>query len=126
MMLRVAAERLGARLRAAFGRSANSIPRSTLTRSQQRLLGALLQGATLKSHRYLDGNKEYRLHPLGGGFRPVAARDVRRLEDEGLLLSNHKFPAATLFLSPRGREAAAAAVPSVGAARDDSAITASR
>ncbi len=126
MMLRTAAARLGARLRAALGRSANSTPRSTLTRPQQRLLGALLRGDTLKSHRYLDGNKEYRLHPLGGGSSPVAARDVSRLEDEGLLLSNHKFPAATLFLSPRGRKAAAATVPAVGAAQDDSAITASR
>lgn len=126
MMLRAAAARLGARLRAAFGRSANITPRSALTPSQRRLLGMLLQGDTLKSHRYLDGNKEYRLHPLGGGSCPVEARDVSRLEGEGLLLSNHKFPAATLFLSPRGRKAAAATVPAVRAARKDSAIPSSR
>ncbi len=126
MMLRAAAERLGARLRAAFGRSANIPPHSTLTPSQQRLLGELLQGDTLKSHRYLDGNKEYRLHPLGGGSRSVAAQDVNRLEVDGLLLSNHKFPAATLFLSPSGREAAAAAVKAVREAREDSAFKKSR
>ena len=126
MMLRVAAARLSARLRAAFGRSANRTPRSPLSPSQQQLLGALLLGETLKSHRYIDGNKEYRLHPLGGGSRPVAPQDVRRLNDKGLLLSNHKFPAATLFLSPRGRQAAAAAAPTVREAQDDSAIAASK
>ena len=73
-----------------------------LSSSQARLLQALLSGGTLKSHRYLDGRKEYLLHPLSGEALQVPFRDVRRLEELDLLLSNHKFPSTTLFLSQRG------------------------
>ncbi|MDE0312026.1 MAG: hypothetical protein OXI52_07150 [Caldilineaceae bacterium] len=72
---------------------------------QKLILRSLLDGATLKSHRYLDGGKEYRLHPLCGDAAQVPEQEVRGLEERGLLLSNHKFPAATLYLSRHGRRA---------------------
>jgi len=70
---------------------------------QKQILRSLLDGATLKSHRYLDGGKEYRLHPLYGDATHVPLQEVQGLEEQGLLLSNHKFPAATLYLSQQGR-----------------------
>ena len=72
---------------------------------QKQVLRSLLHGATLKSHRYLDGAKEYRLHPLCGDATQVPENEVQGLEERGLLLSNHKFPAATLYLSQHGRRA---------------------
>lgn len=81
-------------------------PQRRLSPTQQPILQALLDGATLKSHRYFDGGKEYRLHPLSGQSTRVSEQDVCGLENMGLLSSNHKFPAATLFLSQRGRRTA--------------------
>ncbi|MEZ4860420.1 MAG: hypothetical protein R3C14_03905 [Caldilineaceae bacterium] len=63
------------------------------------VLAALIQGATLKSHRTLDGNKVHRLHPLAGPPVVVVARTVRRLERTGMIRSNMKFPAATYLLT---------------------------
>ena len=67
---------------------------------------AVLAGATLKSHRDVDGGKEYRLHPLDGDAVGVPGRVVRSLEERGYLLSNQKFPASSLILSLSGRHAA--------------------
>ena len=106
MILRAAAARISAGLRAIFRLQTLPTPHNAISPSQTRLLHALLRGDTLKSHRYLDGGKEYRLHPLDGEPTPVAAQDVRSLEEKDLLLSNQKFPAATLSLSERGRRAA--------------------
>ena len=69
---------------------------SAFTPSQTRLLDALLRGDTLKSHRYLDGGKEYRLHPLNG----EAAASRRRTPACGQGAAAQEFPAATLILSP--------------------------
>ena len=112
MILRAAAARLSVCLRTVIGRNLLRSPQSDFSPSQTRLLDALLRGDTLKSHRYLDGGKEYRLHPLNGEAVRVPPQDVRLLEDRGLLLSNQKFPAATLILSERGRRAAATATES--------------
>ena len=109
MILRAAAARISVCLRNVFRRHALRTPQSDYSPSQTRLLHALLRGDTLKSHRYLDGGKEYRLHPLNGEAVRVPPQDVRPLEDRGLLLSNQKFPAATLILSDRGRRATAKA-----------------
>ena len=109
MILRAAAARLSVCLRTVIGRNLLHSPQSDFSPSQTRLLHALLRGDTLKSHRYLDGGKEYRLHPLNGEAVSVPAEDVRPLVDRGLLLSNQKFPAATLILSDRGRRVAAKA-----------------
>ena len=112
MILRAAAARLSVCLRTVIGRNLLRSPQSDFSPSQTRLLHALLRGDTLKSHRYLDGGKEYRLHPLNDEAVRVPPQDVRLLEDRGLLLSNQKFPAATLILSERGRRAAATATES--------------
>lgn len=76
-----------------------------LTKAQKKMLGALLQGATLKSHRYLDGIKVYQLHALDGTSETVAKRTVIALRLRGYLQSNHKFPAATYVLTAKGRQA---------------------
>jgi hypothetical protein len=78
-----------------------------LSRRQKRVLRALAQGRTLKSHRYLSGVKVYRLHALDGRSRIVPRRVVAALRERGLLFSNQKFPAATYSLTPKGRQAAA-------------------
>ena len=102
MILRAAAARLSVCLRTVIGRNLLRSPQSDFSPSQTRLLHALLRGDTLKSHRYLDGGKEYRLHPLNDEAVGVPPQDVRLLEDRGLLLSNQKFPAATLIPVRKG------------------------
>ena len=109
------AARAGKSLLALFCRVIPKFPQKVLSPSQARLLRALLGGGTLKSHRYLDGRKEYLLHPLRGEAVQVPLQDVRRLEELDLLLSNHKFPSTTLFLSQRGRLAAVKEEKAVGA-----------
>ncbi len=118
-MRRATASKLSESLMALCWRLGRPSPQKRLSPTQKQILQALLAGATLKSHRYLDGGKEYRLHPLSGEAVPVPAQDVRRLEDKRLLLSNHKFPATTLFLSQRGRRAAMAAQRASGAPPTD-------
>lgn len=114
MMLRTTATGLFHSLLAAYWRLAHTSPQKGLSFSQMRILRALLQGNTLKSHRYLDGRKEYRLHPLSGEATLVPAQDVRPLEEQALILSNHKFPAATLSLSQQGHRAAVNAKEATG------------
>ena len=63
-------------------------------------------GWTLKAHRYLDGRKEYRLHSLAGENQIVVPTTVEALVQNGLIDSNKKFPAATFWLTDRGRAAA--------------------
>ena len=71
---------------------------------------AMAGGSTLKAHRYLDGRKEYRLH-ASGGSELVAPATVEALVDSGLIDSNKKFPAATFWLTDKGRAAVAARLP---------------
>jgi hypothetical protein len=66
-------------------------------------------GWTLKAHRYLDGRKEYRLHSLEGEIEVVAPATVQSLAERGLIDSNKKFPAATFWLTDKGRAAIVAA-----------------
>ncbi len=106
MMLRSTASKLCQRLLAVHWRFGHTSLQRRFTPTQKRILRALMDGATLKSHRYLDGEKEYRLHPLSGESTRVSEQDVHGLDDMGLLSSNHKFPATTLFLSQRGRRTA--------------------
>jgi len=106
MNFRVIAARLRRRLPAIFRTHTPNPDPASLPPPQTRLLLALLRGATLKSQRYLDGRKEYRLHPLRGAATPVAPDAVRALQGGGYLLSNQKFPAATLMLTARGRTTA--------------------
>lgn len=71
--------------------------------AQREILQAMLQGWTLKSHRYLDGTKCYQLHSLHGDVVAVAAPDVEWLAKRRWIQSNQKFPAATFLLTERGR-----------------------
>jgi hypothetical protein len=73
------------------------------TPTQVALLQAIANGLTLKSHRDLEGHKEYRLHALDGQSAPVAWEDVAALQSAGLIDSNKKFPAATYWLTNTGR-----------------------
>lgn len=72
-----------------------------LTSAQRDLLKAMLEGATLKVHRDLDGTKEHLLHPLQGEPQPVPAALVESLRDLDLIQSNLKFPAATYILTDK-------------------------
>jgi hypothetical protein len=74
-----------------------------LTPSQVELLQAIANGLTLKSHRDLEGHKEYRLHTLAGLSTLVTWKDVEALHSAGLIDSNQKFPSATFWLTAAGR-----------------------
>ena len=74
-----------------------------LTPAQVELLHALASGLTLKSHRDLEGHKEYRLHTLAGHSTLVPWKDVDALHSAGLIDSNKKFPSATYWLTEAGR-----------------------
>lgn len=74
-----------------------------LTAAQQQLLQAIAAGQVLKSHRDIDGRKEYRLHAIAGQFQIVEREVVETLQDAGLIDSNKKFPAATYWLTAAGR-----------------------
>ena len=74
-----------------------------LTPAQVELLHAIANGLTLKSHRDLEGRKEYRLHALDGHSTLVPWDDVAALHSAGLIDSNQKFPSATYWLTEAGR-----------------------
>lgn len=75
------------------------------SKAEVKILCALANGYTLKSHRYLDGTKVYQLHPLEAGpAETVQKRLVDSLQRQGLISSNQKFPAATYSLTEQGRE----------------------
>lgn len=73
------------------------------SKAEIKMLCALADGATLKSHRYLDGSKIYQLHSLAGEVEPVPKRLVDALLRRGYITSNQKFPAATYSLTEPGR-----------------------
>jgi hypothetical protein len=75
-----------------------------LTKEERQILQFMQMGWTLKSHRYLNGSKVYRLHSLGGEAVEVRNGVVAGLLRRGLLHSNQKFPAATFLLSDRGEQ----------------------
>jgi len=77
------------------------------SKAEIKILCALADGSTLKSHRYLDGTKIYQLHSLTGQVEPVQRRLVEALLLRGYIISNQKFPAATYSLTEPGREIAA-------------------
>lgn len=84
-----------------------------LSPSEKALLEQIASGATLKSHRELDGSKRYRLYAVGAeGAEPVEYELVQRLLRKKLITTNQKFPAATFLLTNRGRAA-------IGKDRDD-------
>jgi len=78
-----------------------------LSKTQTRVLLALADGCVLKSHRYLDGSKVYQLHPLDRPAETIRRTTVEHLFGHRLIDSNKKFPAATFWLTEKGKELAA-------------------
>ncbi|MBX2999808.1 MAG: hypothetical protein KF893_14910 [Caldilineaceae bacterium] len=74
-----------------------------LSAQQKEILRLVHSGWTLKSHRYLDGQKIYRLHALNGEVIDLRDSVVEPLIARGFFQSNQKFPAATLLFTPQGR-----------------------
>jgi hypothetical protein len=72
------------------------------------VLQALVKGATLKSHRHLDGTKVYKLHPLDGPGETISRKTIESLRARKLIHSNQKFPAATYLLTEKGKVVAQA------------------
>ncbi len=70
--------------------------------AQAALLVALQQGAVLKVHRTVDGDKVHRLHQAGAADQEIDGALVVALADQGLVQSNMKFPAATFLLTDKG------------------------
>jgi uncharacterized protein YjhX (UPF0386 family) len=77
-----------------------------LSKDEENVLRHLIKGDTLKSHRDIDGNKVYKLHPLNGPPALVDHKIVDRLKKQGLIGSNQKFPAATYLLTEKGKQQA--------------------
>lgn len=77
-----------------------------LTAEHLRLLKAIADGHTLKAHRDIEGHKEFRLH-FNDGCPPetLERRWVDELAEAGLIDSNKKFPAATFWLTEKGKAA---------------------
>jgi len=71
----------------------------------KQIIVAMQQGATLKAHRTLDGEKLHQIHPLQDAAFVVPTAAVRELEQRGWLRSNMKFPAATYLLTEQGSQA---------------------
>lgn len=76
--------------------------RKRRTAAERALLTALLGGAVLKAHRDLDGTKIHKLHQPNQSPIVVNESTVRRLEQQQLIQSNLKFPAATYLLTEQG------------------------
>lgn len=83
-----------------------------LNEEARQVLRALAGDHWLKSHRYLDGTKTFRLHGLDGQSREVSRQAVNTLLAAGLVSSNQKFPAATFTLTESGRALAQSLDPS--------------
>jgi predicted transcriptional regulator len=77
-----------------------------LNEESREILRALAGDHWLKSHRYLDGTKLFRLHGLDVHSREVSRQVVDALLSAGLISSNQKFPAATFTLTDEGHELA--------------------
>ena len=74
-----------------------------LTAEEMNLLRAIANGQTLKSHRYVDGTKVYKLHALDGSIEVVPREIVKLLYAQGLIETNQKFPASTYWLTEKGQ-----------------------
>lgn len=79
-----------------------------LTEAEKNLLTAVAHGQTLKSHRYLDGTKQYKLWPAPSDSdapqpTPIPYDLVQSLLEKKLLTTNQKFPAATFLLTNAGK-----------------------
>ena len=73
--------------------------------AHKKILLAMAGGCTLKSHRDVEGRKVFQLHALDGTIEAVDWEAVEYLQDNGLIDSNKKFPAATYWLTETGKRA---------------------
>ena len=77
---------------------------SRLSNDEIKLMVAIANGWTLKSHRYLDGEKVYKLWSPDGAEQEIPYRLVQSLLDKKQITTNQKFPAATFLLTTKGKE----------------------
>ena len=77
-----------------------------LSKAHHRILKAMAGEHFLKSHRDIEGNKSYQLHPLNGEPEQINPKIVEHLREHGYIDSNKKFPVATFWLTEKGQEAA--------------------
>ncbi len=78
-----------------------------LSTQQAQIIAELARGSRLQDHRNLDGDKVYKLHPLGAAPAEIIdAALVADLKRQHLIASNMKFPAATYLLTDKGLELA--------------------
>lgn len=76
-----------------------------LSETQQALLQSIASGRFLKSQRYLNGRKLFKLYASDNTpLTTVRRSTVEALCQRGLLYSNQKFPAATFNLTPQGKK----------------------
>ena len=75
-----------------------------LSPAHEKILRAMMQGRTLKSHRDVEGNKVFQLHALNGEAEAVDWEAMEFLQDNELIDSNKKFPAATYWVTEKGRK----------------------
>lgn len=66
-----------------------------------KVLTEMMNGCQLKSHRDIDGQKEFRLHSPQNGYQQVRASTVQELRSKGLIDSNKKFPVSTFWLTAK-------------------------
>jgi hypothetical protein len=79
-------------------------PADRLTPEQSRVLVALLHGSCLRVHRTPDGDKVFRLAaPDNACSEEIPGSVASALEQQGLVASNMKFPAATFLLTEKGQ-----------------------
>jgi hypothetical protein len=76
-----------------------------LSPAHKEILLAMASGHTLKSHRDVEGQKVFQLHALDGEVEAVDWEAVEYLQDNGLIDSNKKFPAAMYWLTETGQRA---------------------
>ena len=74
--------------------------------SKEVVLVELSRGARLMDHRNLDGHKWFDITTPNGGHEVLSSRVIHQLQQDGLISSNMKFPAATYWLTELGQAAA--------------------
>jgi len=78
-----------------------------LTTAEESILIAMFQGCSVRSHRDIEGNKQYLLHlNETDPPRPIDPKIVPHLRELRLIETNHKFPASTYLLTGKGNQLA--------------------
>ncbi len=85
-----------------------------LKKGDVELIEKLSNGWTLKSHRFLDGDKHYKLYGPEGEESEILWSQVQRLLRLKVISTNQKFPAATFLLTSQGQALAKSGARGVG------------